>query len=63
MNVDYEKKTLVDFTKSKDQQAKADQGKPCPSLVPVSLIEAVTAIRMYGSQKYGDPENWRQVDP
>ena len=42
-----------------DQQAKADQGKPCPSLVPVSLIEAVTAIRMYGSQKYGDPENWR----
>ena len=46
-----------------DQQAKADQGKPCPSLVPVSLIEAVTAIRMYGSQKYGDPENWRKVEP
>ena len=45
------------------QQAKADQGKPCPSLVPVSLIEAVTAIRMYGSQKYGDPENWRKVEP
>lgn len=45
------------------QEAKADQGKPCPSLVPVSLIEAVTAIRMYGSQKYGDPENWRKVEP
>lgn len=47
----------------REQQPKADQGKPCPSLVPVSLIEAVTAIRMYGSQKYGDPENWRKVEP
>lgn len=46
-----------------EQEAKADHGKPCPSLVPVSLIEAVTAIRMYGSQKYGDPENWRKVEP
>lgn len=47
----------------KDQQAKADQGKPCPSLCPVSLIEAVTAVRMYGTQKYGDPDNWKQVEP
>ena len=46
-----------------DQQAKADAGKPRPTLVPVSLIEAVTAIRMYGNQKYGDPENWRKVEP
>lgn len=30
-----------------DQQAKADAGKPRPTLVPVSLIEAVTAIREY----------------
>ena len=53
----------IDQFNRPDQQAKADQGKPCPSLVPVSLIEAVTAIRMYGSQKYGDPENWRKVEP
>ena len=46
-----------------DQQPKADQGKPCPSLCPVSLIEAVTAVRMYGTQKYGDPDNWKTVDP
>ena len=46
-----------------DQQAKADKGKPCPSLCPVSLIEAVTAVRMYGTQKYGDPDNWKQVEP
>ena len=45
------------------QQAKADQGKPRPTLVPVSLIEAVTAVRMFGTQKYGDPENWRKVEP
>ena len=46
-----------------DQQAKADQGKPCPSLCPVSLIEAVTAVRMFGLQKYHDPDNWKQVEP
>lgn len=46
-----------------DQQAKSDAGKPRPTLVPVSLIEAVTAIRMYGNAKYHDPENWRQVEP
>ena len=46
-----------------NQQPKADQGKPCPSLCPVSLIEAVTAVRMYGTQKYGDPDNWKQVEP
>lgn len=45
------------------QQAKADQGKPCPSLCPVSLIEAVTAVRMYGTEKYGDPDNWKTVEP
>lgn len=46
-----------------DQQAKADAGKLRPTLVPVSLIEAVTAIRMYGNAKYHDPDNWKQVEP
>ena len=46
-----------------DQQAKADQGKPHPSLVPVALIEGVMAVREYGNQKYHDPNNWRNVDP
>ena len=46
-----------------DQEAKADAGKPRPSLCPVSLIEAVTAVRMYGTEKYGDPDNWKQVEP
>lgn len=46
-----------------DQDAKADSGKPRPTLVPVSLILAVTAIREYGCAKYHDPENWRKVEP
>lgn len=45
-----------------DQEAKADGGKPRPTLVPVSLIHAVTAIREYGTAKYHDPENWRKVE-
>ena len=45
------------------QSAKADNGKPRPTLVPTSLIRAVTAIREYGCEKYRDPENWRKVEP
>ena len=48
--------------KVENQQAKADHGKPRPTLVPVSLIGAVTAIREYGCAKYHDPENWRKVE-
>jgi len=44
-------------------EAKLDQDKPRPTLVPVSLVQAVTAIREFGCQKYKDPENWRQVEP
>ena len=44
------------------QEAKADAGKPRPTLVPVSLIEAVASIREYGVAKYHDPDNWKKVD-
>jgi len=50
-------------TGSSSNTAKSDAGKPRPTLVPVSLIEAVTAVREYGCRKYHDPENWRQVAP
>lgn len=43
--------------------AKADAGKPRPTLVPVKAILAITAIREYGCKKYQDPDNWRKVDP
>jgi hypothetical protein len=45
------------------QSAKADAGKPRLTLVPPGLIHAVAAIREYGTAKYNDPENWRQVEP
>ena len=44
-------------------EAKADQGKLRPTLVPPSLMWAVAAIREYGCLKYHDPENWRNVEP
>jgi len=43
--------------------AKADGGKPHPSYVPVEIIEAVMRVREYGNAKYGDPDNWRTVEP
>lgn len=46
-----------------EDTAKADTGKPRPTLVPTSLIRAVTAVREYGTAKYHDPENWRTVEP
>lgn len=56
-------KNTPDPTTDVSQSAKSDAGKPRPTLVPCSLIHAVTAIREYGTQKYHDPENWRKVDP
>lgn len=47
----------------KDNSAKADAGKPRLSLVPRKIIWAIAAIREYGNKKYGDPENWRKVEP
>lgn len=50
-------------TLSAGSEAKADAGKPHPSYVPVALIRAVMAVREYGTAKYGDPDNWRRVEP
>ena len=44
-----------------DQTAKADAGKAQLTLVPRKIIWDIAAIREYGNEKYGDPENWRQV--
>ena len=46
-----------------DQTVKADAGKLRPTLVFPSLIRAVAAVREYGVRKYGDPDNWRKVEP
>ena len=44
------------------QQAKADAGKPKLTLVPRAILPAIAQVREYGCKKYGDPENWKQVD-
>lgn len=45
-----------------NQQAKADNGKLQLTLVPRQIIRDIAAVRMYGNQKYGDPENWKTVE-
>lgn len=46
-----------------DQKAKADAGKAEIRLVPMEIVWAIAWIRMYGNRKYGDPENWKTVEP
>lgn len=45
------------------QEAKADIGKPRLSLVPSEIIRDIARVREYGNDKYGDPENWKTVEP
>ena len=44
------------------QQAKFDSGKPRLSLVPMQIVWDIAEIREYGNKKYGDPDNWKQVE-
>lgn len=44
------------------QEAKADAEKPKLTLVPRKILTAIAKVREYGTKKYGDPENWRQVE-
>lgn len=44
-------------------KAKADQGKPRLSLVPINgIYTAIARVREYGVQKYKDPDNWKKVE-
>lgn len=49
--------------KQTNQEAKADTGKARLTLVPRKILFDIARIRMYGNEKYGDPENWRTVEP
>ena len=33
------------------------------SLIPVEVISAIRAVRLFGLTKYSDPENWKTVEP
>lgn len=45
-----------------NEQAKSDSGKPQLTLVPRAILPAIARVREYGTKKYGDPENWKQVE-
>lgn len=44
------------------QPAKADRGKNPLTLVPTKIIRAIGRVRQYGTEKYGDPDNWQKVE-
>lgn len=54
--------TLDDCEGKHMQGAKADAGKARLTLVPRGIVWAIAAVREYGTEKYGDPENWRNVE-
>lgn len=43
-------------------EAKADAGKLELDLVPVQIVRDIAQVRMYGTAKCHDPENWRKVE-
>lgn len=45
-----------------EQSAKADAGKLQLSLVPTQIIRDIAQVRMYGCEKYKDPDNWKKVE-
>lgn len=45
-----------------DQQIKSDAGKLELDLVPMQIVRDICEVRMYGTKKYGDPENWKRVE-
>jgi len=53
----------MDIGRGKKKVAKYDADKPRLDLVPPGIIEAVGIVRDYGTRKYGDPDNWRNVEP
>ena len=44
------------------QGAKADAGKVQLTLCPTEIIKAIARVRMYGTAKYGDRDNWQMVE-
>lgn len=52
---------VVDTT-ANPAEAKYDAGKPRPTLVPMQIVYDIAEVREYGTRKYHDPENWRNVE-
>lgn len=55
-------KQLQELKSYTGKSAKSDAGKLQLSLVPTQIIRDVAQVRMYGTEKYGDPDNWKKVE-
>ena len=52
----------LELTKEVDHTAKHDEGKLQIHLVPPQIIRDIAEVRMYGNEKYKDPDNWKTVE-
>jgi len=59
---DYDTNNITIRPALSEQAVKADAGKPKLSLVPMQILYDIARVREYGVAKYGDPENWRNVE-
>ena len=57
-----EMENLFSHIDIKNQQAKADSGKPTLSLVPKQIIYEIEKVRSFGVKKYKEPDNWKRVE-
>ena len=57
-----ENPTIAIIRDIKNQQAKADAGKPILSYVPTEIIYEIEKVRSYGVKKYKNPDNWKNVE-
>lgn len=59
----YQNGEAMNYTPVKeDQTAKNDQGKLKLTYVPTEIIRAIAKIRMFGVEKYKNPDNWKRVE-
>lgn len=49
-------------TANKNQEAKLDGGKLQIHMVPMQIVRDIAEVRMYGTKKYGDENNWKKVE-
>ena len=46
----------------RNQEIKADAGKPQLRLVPTEIINCIAKVREFGNRKYKDSNSWKRVE-
>lgn len=54
--------TMAVWEDIKNQEIKADAGKPKLSLVPTEIINCIARVREFGNKKYKDSNSWKRVE-